>query len=87
MESLTHLVDKTELNIQAKEGATLTDLFNELGRECGESVKNKIIAPDGDFHPYILISVNGNDARGINGINTCWNEGDEVLVALLITGG
>ena len=87
MESITDLVGKTELDVQAKEGATLSDVFQEVGREYGESMKNKIIAPDGDFHPYVLVSVNGTDFRGLNGINTRLNEGDEVLLALLITGG
>ena len=87
MESITDLVGKTELDVQAKEGATLSDVFKEVGREYGESVKKRIIAPDGDFHPYVLISVNGNDVRGLNGINTRLKEEDEVLLALLIIGG
>ncbi len=87
MESITDLLGKTELDVQAKEGATLSEVFKEVGREYGESLKKKILAPDGDFHPYVLISVNGTDARGLNGINTRLKEEDEVLLALLIIGG
>jgi molybdopterin synthase sulfur carrier subunit len=87
MESITYHAGKTELDVQAEEGVTLADLFKEVGREYGESMKNKFIAPDGDFQPYILISVNGTDARGMDGINTRLNEGDDVLLALLVTGG
>jgi len=50
-------------------------------------VKRKILAPDGDFHPYVLVSVNGTDVRGLNGIDTRLNDGDAILLALLITGG
>jgi len=87
MGPVTQLIGKTELNVQAKEGATLSDVFEEVGREYGESVKRKILAPDGDFHPYVLVSVNGTDARGLNGIDTRLNDGDGILLALLITGG
>lgn len=87
MESMTDLVGKAELDVQAKEGATLSDVFKEVGRDYGESMKKKIIAPDGAFHPYVLVSVNGTDFRALNGIDTRLNVGDEILVALLITGG
>lgn len=87
MESMTDLVGKTELHVQAKEGATLSEVFEEVGREYGESVKKKIIAPDGGFHPYVLVSVNGTDFRALNGMDTQLKDGDTILVGLLITGG
>ena len=87
MESMTDLVGKTELDVQAKEGATLSDVFKEVGREYGESVKKKIIAPDGGFYPYVLVSVNGIDFRALNGMDTRLKDGDIILVGLLITGG
>ena len=87
MESITDLVGKTELDVQAKEGATLSDVFKEVGREYGESVKKKIVAPDGDFHPYVLVSVNGIDFRALNGMDTRLKDGDIILAGLLITGG
>ncbi len=87
MGQITDLIGKTELDVQAKEGATLSDVFKEVGREYGESVKKKLLAPDGNFHPYVLVSVNGTDVRGLNGIDTRLNDGDGILVALQITGG
>jgi len=87
MESMTDLVGKTELDVQAKEGATLSDVFKEVGREYGESVKKKIIAPDGGFYPYVLVSVNSIDFRALNGMDTRLKDGDIILVGLLITGG
>ena len=87
MESMTDLVGKTKLDVQAKEGATLSDVFKEVGREYGESVKEKILAPDGDFHPYVLVSVNGIDFRALNGMDTRLKDGDIILAGLLITGG
>ena len=87
MESMTDLVGKTELDVQAKEGATLSDVFKEVGREYGESVKKKIIAPDGGFYPYVLVSVNGIDFRALNGMDTRLKDGDIILAGLLITGG
>ncbi|MFC1991849.1 hypothetical protein ACFLVC_03915 [Chloroflexota bacterium] len=80
-------VDERELDIQAKEGATLSHLFTEVGRDYGEIVRKKIIAPDGTFHPYILDSVNGIDISELNGINTRLKESDGILVAMLIEGG
>ncbi len=87
MESITDLVGKTELDVQAKEGATLSDVFKEVGREYGESVKKKIIAPDGGFYSYVLVSVNGIDFRALNGMDTRLKDGDIILAGLLITGG
>ncbi len=87
MESMTDFIGKAELDVQSKEGATLSDVFREVGREYGESVKKKIIAPDGGFYPYVLVSVNGTDFRALNGIDTRLKDGDRILVGLLITGG
>ena len=84
---ITDLIGKIELDVQAKEGATLSDVFKEVGREYGENVKNKLLAPDGDFHPYVLVSINGADIRGLKGIDTWLHAGDRILLALLITGG
>ncbi|MFC2071808.1 MoaD/ThiS family protein [Chloroflexota bacterium] len=87
MGPITEFVGERELDIQAEEGATLSDIFTEVGRDYGEIVKKKIIAPDGDFHPYLFVSVNGTDFKELNGIDTQLNDGDEILVALLISGG
>lgn len=87
MGSMTDFVGKTELDVRAKEGATLSDVFKEVGREYGESMKKKIVAPDGDFHPYVLVSVNGTDFRELNGIDTRLKDSDRILVGLLIMGG
>ena len=87
MEPITELIGEGELDIQAEEGATLSDVFKEVGRKYGEIMKKKILAPDGDFHPYVLAAVNGTDVRRLNGISTRLNNGDEVVLALQITGG
>lgn len=87
MESMTELVGKTELDLEAEEGATLFDIFTEVEKDYGEIVKNKITTADGDFHPYVLVSVNGTDFRALNGMDTRLNEGDEILLGMLITGG
>ena len=87
MESMRDLVGKTELDVQAEEGATLSDVFTEVGREYGESVKKKIIAPDGGFYPYILVSLNGTDFRALKGMDTRLKDRDIILVGLLIIGG
>ena len=87
MGPIAELIGRTEIDVQAKEGAILSDVFTEVGREYGESVKKKIIAPDGDFHPYVLVSVNGTEVRELNGIDTLLNDGDGILVALHVTGG
>ncbi len=87
MESITEFIGKGELDIQAEEGATLYDVFTEVGREYGEIVRKKIIGPDGGFHPYVLVSVNGTDFRALNGIDTRLQDGDRIVVGLLVTGG
>ena len=84
---ITEFVGESELDVQAEEGATLSDLFTEVGKGYGEIMRKKIITPDGDFHPYILASVNGTDVGQLNGINTRLKEGDGILVALLVVGG
>ncbi|MFC2004791.1 MoaD/ThiS family protein [Chloroflexota bacterium] len=84
---ITHFVGEKELDIQAEEGATLSDIFTEVGRDYGEIVKKKIVTPEGDFHPYILASVNGTDISELDGINTQLKEGDGILIALIVVGG
>ena len=87
MGPITDLVGRSELEVQTQESATLSAVVEEVERAYGKSVKNKILAPDGDFHPYVLVSVNGIDVRELNGIDTRLNDGDKIILALLITGG
>ncbi|MFC1815244.1 MoaD/ThiS family protein [Thermodesulfobacteriota bacterium] len=87
MDPLTVHIGKTKLDVQAEEEATLYDVVTEVGRKYGEIVKKKIVGPDGDLHPYVLVSVNGTDIRQLDGIYTRLHDGDKMLVALLIVGG
>lgn len=84
---LTELVGKTNLNVRTREGATLSDVLAEVGKEYGEDVKNKILSSSGDFHPYIIASVNGIDVRERGGVTTPVKEGDKISVALVVVGG
>jgi hypothetical protein len=87
MEPMTELIGRAELKVQTGKEAALSDALTEMGNLCGDIVKQQILAPDGDFHPYILASLNGEDIRGLQGIHTRVNDGDVILLALNITGG
>lgn len=87
MGPITDITGRSVLDIEAEEGATLFDVFTEVGRQYGDSVKKKIVGPNGDFHPYVLASVNGTDIRELSGINTRLKDGDGILVALEFQGG
>ena len=87
MGPMRYLIGMTDLCVSAKEGATLFEVLKQMEKEHGESVRGKILAPSGDFHPYVLASINDADIRGLNGIDTRLNDGDKILIALQITGG
>lgn len=84
---LTQVTGKSHIDIEAEEGVTVNDLLMEVGRRHGERVKPKILTPEGDLHPYVLVSVNGTNIMELNGMGTRLHDRDSILVAINIVGG
>lgn len=42
---------------------------------------------DGQFNKFILVYVNGEDIRFLNGVNTVVNDGDEISIIPALAGG
>jgi molybdopterin converting factor small subunit len=84
---LTQITGKSHIDIAAAEGITVDDLLMEVGRRHGERVKTKILTPEGNLHPYVLVSVNGTNIMELNGTGTRLHDGDSILVAVNIVGG
>ena len=84
---ITTLTGTREVDVQADGCTTLRDVFTQMGKEHGAPLKNKIIAPDGNFQPYLLVVVNNTDVKRLKGIDTEVKDNDGIVVALTVTGG
>ena len=84
---ITSLTQLNEVNVHDDGCTTLRDVFTQLGKEHGETLKNKIIAPDGNFQPYLNVVVNTTNVKRLKGIDTEVKDSDGIVVALTVTGG
>ena len=66
-------------------GNTLVECFDDLERQF-PGLKEKLIGDDPEI-PRVLIFVNGENTRTLDGLNTRIRDGDEVGIIPLAAGG
>lgn len=77
---------KTEIDLP--EGSALEDLFSLMREKWGEKLFTHLFDPDsGEVLSYLRIMVNGQTIHFLQGMETLLQEGDEVLILPLISGG
>ena len=68
------------------DGASIREVFDSLeGNYAG--LKAKIFDDAGDIRRFIIISLNGEDVRYLQGADTPVKQGDEVIIVPAIAGG
>lgn len=49
--------------------------------------KDRLIGSNGEFNKFILVYLNGEDIRFLDGINTTVKDGDEISIIPAMAGG
>jgi MoaD family protein len=77
---------KTEIDLP--EGLQLEGLFFYMKERWGEKLFTHLFDPDtGEVLAHLRIMVNGQTIHFLQGMKTPLNEGDEVLILPMISGG
>ena len=80
--------NKSQDEIELKDGASLSELLNKLAAEFGKQFNQDIYEPDAkDVKPMFTIMVNGIVMGQLNGVDTKLKDGDNVILMPLMTGG
>jgi sulfur-carrier protein len=76
------------IEIDLPQDSTVGDLLAYMKKRWGEKLKSRLFNPDdGEVLEHLRIMVNGQTIRYLKGMNTLLNEGDEVLIMPLVSGG
>ena len=88
MGELRLLAGQRELSLELPEGGTLSDLAGELSAICGKALTDRVLTPRGEFHPHLLIAINGEEVRHVgNGEALISNAEVELMILPIIEGG
>ncbi len=70
------------------EGSSLLDLLNKLAGAYGKPFQKEIFEPGlKDLKGNFVLTINGSLMGQLNGIETCLNDNDNVVLMSLMTGG
>lgn len=76
----------TEIDLPPE--STVEDVFSYMKERWGEVLTPHLFdAATGEVHAHLRIMVNGQEIQFLQGMGTSLNEGDEVLILPLISGG
>jgi len=88
--TIKKILGQGDVDFSLPEGSTIEDLFSLMVERWGE-LSSYLFKPEGDDLPPQIpitrIMVNGRDIAFLNGRETVLQEGDEVLVLPIVSGG
>mgnify|MGYP005865559273 CR=1 FL=1 len=68
------------------DGGTLEQCLNAL-EERYPGIKARLVDDRGELRQYVIVYVNGEDVRFLQGVRTPVQEGDEVSIVPAVAGG
>ncbi len=74
---------KAEVDI---EGGSIREVFENLEGEYA-GLRAKVFDDAGEIRRFIIVTVNGEDVRYLDGANTAVKSGDEISIVPAIAGG
>ncbi len=77
---------RRDMEVCLADSSTIADLLSELSAQLGDRFKRQLFYDDGTLMHHVSIFVNGNDMKGLAGVNTLL-AGGEVDVLILPTYG
>lgn len=84
---LTDITDSEELIFSLENNSDIRILLKQLVLKYGKNFEELIFKNSTDLSKYVLITVNGNDIRALDGLNTKLNQNDEIFFVPAIAGG
>lgn len=92
MEYLGHIRsfvgDKRQEEVEIKKNSSVATLLLLLGEKHGESFRKSVYAPENsDVKSDYIVTVNGYLLNQLSGIHTKLNEGDNVKILPIVSGG
>ena len=80
--------NKSQDEIELKDGASLSELLNKLAAEFGKQFTQEIYESGAkDVKTMFTVMVNGIVMGQLNGVDTKLKDGDNVILMPLMTGG
>ncbi len=85
---IKNMLNKREEHFELDEGASLSDLLNKLTGVHGENFKKEVYEPgQKDVKMGFVATVNGVLIGQLRGVDTRLNNGDNIILMSLMTGG
>jgi len=85
---IKNMLKKSEDELELSEGASLSDLLNKLAGIYGEAFRKEVYEPElKDVKTGFVVTVNGVLMGQLHGVDTKLNEGDNVILMTLMSGG
>jgi len=85
---IKNLIKRSEDEFELEEGASLSELLNKIAGIYGKPFKKEVYEPGlKDMKMGFVVTVNGMLMGQLNGVNTQLNNGDNVILMSLMSGG
>jgi len=85
---IKNLIKRSEDEFELEEGVSLSELLNKIAGIYGKPFKKEVYEPSlKDMKMGFVVTVNGILMGQLNGVNTQLNNGDNVILMSLMSGG
>lgn len=85
---IKNLIKRSEDKFELEEGASLSELLNRIAGIYGRPFKREVYEPGlKDMKMGFVVTVNGVLMGQLNGVDTQLNNGDNVILMSLMSGG
>ena len=85
---IKEVVGQRLTEIELPSGSTVEDFLEYMKKRWGDQLSTRLFDPaSGAVLPYVRIMVNGQELHYLKGMETPLEEGDEVLILPLVSGG
>jgi len=85
---IKNLIKRSEEELELEEGASLSDVLNKIAGLYGKPFKKEFYEPGlKDVKMGFVVTVNGILMGQLHGMDTRLNEGDNIILMSLMSGG
>ena len=85
---IKNLINRSEDEFDLEEGASLSELLNQIAGIYGKAFRKEVYEPGlKDVKMGFVVTVNGVLMGQLQGVDTQLNNGDNIILMTLMTGG
>ena len=84
---LKDITDQEEITLSIEENSSIRDILKKLVIKFGKEFEKIIFNFPDNLSKYIIISLNGEDIRSFENLNTFLHDRDEIMLLPAIAGG